>query len=76
MKIKKTLIEKIKEAQENFVEKYNLGELSGLMVFSFYGGCYNFTKLDSCRKLHQGNELVFHITPDHGVVTGFVSQWV
>ena len=76
MKIKKTLIKKIKEAQETFVEKYNLGELSGLMVFSFYGGCYNFTKLDSCWKPYEGNELVFHITPDHGVVTGFVSQWV
>ena len=76
MKIKKNLIEKIKEAQETFVEKYNLGELSGLMVFSFYGGRYVFTKFDSCWKLYEGNELVFHITPDHGVVTGFVSQWV
>lgn len=76
MKIKKTLVKKIKEAQERFVEKYNLGELSGLMVFSFYGGYYHFTKLDSCRKPYEGNELVFHITPDHGVVTGFVSQWV
>lgn len=76
MKIKKNLIEKIKESQERFVERYNLGEIGNLMVASFSGEYCFFNKLDFCWTAYSGKELVFHLTPDHGVLVSFVSEWI
>lgn len=76
MKIKKTLVEKIKEAQENFVERYNLGEISHLMVANFSGDYCFFNKIDFCWTIYSGKELVFHLTPDRGFLVSFISEWI
>lgn len=76
MKIKKTLVEKMKEAQESFVERYSLGEISNLMVANFSGDYCFFNKIDFCRTIYSGKELVFHLTSDRGVLVSLISEWI
>ena len=74
MKLKKSILNRIKEIKDDFLEKYGLGEISNLVVVNDPAGDFKFTHL-SRDDNYLGAELVLHSTLS-GVEVGLVSQWV
>jgi hypothetical protein len=74
MKLKAKCLNKIKEIKDDFLEKYDLGEVNNLVVVNDPAGDLKFTPL-SRDDNYLGTELVLHSTLS-GVEVGLVSQWV
>ena len=74
MKLNANILNKIKEIKNDFLEKYNLGEVSNLVVVNNPTGDFNFEPLSSDGN-YLGSELVLHSTLD-GVEVGLTSQWI
>ena len=74
MKLKTEILKRIKEIKNDFLEKYNIGEISNLVVVNNPTGDFDFESLSDSHK-HSGNKLVLHSTVS-GVKAGLTSQWV
>ena len=74
MKLKKSILNRIKEIKDDFLEKYDLGEISNLVVVNDPAGDFKFTPL-SRDDNYLGTELVLHSTLS-GVEVGLTSQWI
>lgn len=74
MKLKTKVLQRIKEIKNDFLEKYNIGEIDNLVVVINPTGDFNFESLSDNHK-HLGNKPVLHSTAS-GVKVGLVSQWI
>lgn len=74
MKLKTKVLQQIKEIKNDFLEKYNIGEISNLVVVINPTGDFNFESLSDNHK-HLDNKPVLHSTAS-GVKAGLVSQWI
>ena len=74
MKLKTKVLQRIKEIKNDFLEKYNIGEIDNLVVVINPTGDFNFESLSDNHK-HLDNKPVVHSTAS-GVKVGLVSQWI
>ena len=74
MKLKAKCLNKIKEIKDDFLEKYDLGEVSNLVIVNDPAGNFNFEPLSGDNN-YLGTELVLHSTLS-GVEVGLTSQWI
>lgn len=74
MKLKTKILQRIKEIKNDFLEKYNIGEIDNLVVVINPTGDFNFESLSDNHK-HLDNKPVLHSTAS-GVKVGLVSQWI
>lgn len=74
MKLKAKCLNKIKEIKDDFLEKYDLGEVNNLVVVNDPAGDFKFAPL-SRDNSYLGSELVLHSTLS-GVEVGLTSQWI
>lgn len=74
MKLKTKVLQRIKEIKNDFLEKYNIGEIDNLVVVINPTGDFNFESLSDNHK-HLDNKPVLHSTAS-GVKVGLVSQWI
>lgn len=74
MKLKTKVLQRIKEIKNDFLEKYNIGEIDNLVVVINPTGDFNFESLSDNHK-HLDNKPVLHSTVS-GVKVGLVSQWI
>lgn len=74
MKLKTKVLQRIKEIKNDFLEKYNIGEIDNLVVVINPTGDFDFESLSDNHK-HLDNKPVLHSTAS-GVKVGLVSQWI
>lgn len=74
MKLNANILNRIKEIKSDFLEKYDLGEISNLVVVNDPAGDFKFTPL-SRDDNYLGTELALHSTLS-GVEVGLTSQWI
>jgi hypothetical protein len=74
LKTNVNILNRIKEIKDDFLEKYDLGEVSNLVVVNDPAGDFNFEPLSGDNN-YLGTELVLHSTLG-GVEVGLTSQWI
>lgn len=74
LKTNVNILNRIKEIKDDFLEKYDLGEVSNLVVVNDPAGDFNFEPLYGDNN-YLGTELVLHSTLG-GVEVGLTSQWI
>ena len=74
LKTNVNILNRIKEIKDDFLEKYDLGEISNLVVVNDPAGDFNFEPLSGDNN-YLGTELVLHSTLG-GVEVGLTSQWI
>ena len=74
MKLKTSILNRIKEIKDDFLEKYDLGEVNNLVVVNDPAGDFNFEPLSGDNN-YLGTELVLHSTLS-GVEVGLTSRWI
>ena len=74
LKTNGNILNRIKEIKDDFLEKYDLGEVSNLVVVNDPAGDFNFEPLYGDNN-YLGTELVLHSTLG-GVEVGLTSQWI
>ena len=74
LKTNVNILNRIKEIKNDFLEKYDLGEVSDLVVVNGPAGDFNFEPLSGDNN-YLGTELVLHSTLS-GVEVGLISQWI
>lgn len=74
LKTNVNILNRIKEIKDEFLEKYDLGEVSNLVVVNDPAGDFNFEPLSGDNN-YLGTELVLHSTLG-GVEVGLTSQWI
>lgn len=74
LKTNVNILNRIKEIKDDFLEKYDLGEVSNLVVVNDPAGDFNFEPLSGDNN-YLGTELGLHSTLG-GVEVGLTSQWI
>ena len=74
LKTNVNILNRIKEIKDDFLEKYDLGEVSNLVIVNDPAGDFNFEPL-SVDNNYLGTELVLHSTLS-GVEVSLTSQWI
>ena len=74
LKTNVNILNRIKEIKDDFLEKYDLGEVSNLVVVNDPAGDFNFEPLSEDNN-YLGTELALHSTLS-GVEVGLTSQWI
>lgn len=74
LKTNVNILNRIKEIKDDFLEKYDLGEVSNLVTVNDPAGNFNFEPLSGDNN-YLGTELVLHSTLS-GVEVGLTSQWI
>ena len=74
MKLKSKALQQIKKIKNDFLEKYNIGEIDNLVVVNNPTGDFKFESLSDNHK-HLDDKPVLHSTVS-GVKVGLVSQWI
>ena len=74
LKTNVNILNRIKEIKDDFLEKFDLGEVSNLVVVNDPAGDFNFEPLSGDNN-YLGTELVLHSTLG-GVEVGLTSQWI
>jgi hypothetical protein len=74
LKTKVNALQQIQKIKNDFLEKYNIGEIDNLVVVINPTGDFNFESLSDNHK-HLDNKPVLHSTAS-GVKVGLVSQWI
>ena len=74
LKTNGNILNRIKEIKDDFLEKYDLGEVSNLVIVNDPAGNFNFEPLSGDNN-YLGTELVLHSTLS-GVEVGLTSQWI
>ena len=74
LKTNVNILNRIKEIKDDFLEKYDLGEVSNLVVVNDPAGDFSFEPLSGDNN-YLGTELVLHSTLG-GVEVGLTSQWI
>jgi hypothetical protein len=74
LKTNVNILNRIKEIKDDFLEKYDLGEVSNLVIVNDPAGNFNFEPLSGDNN-YLGTELVLHSTLS-GVEVGLTSQWI
>jgi len=74
LKTNGNILNRIKEIKDDFLEKYDLGKVSNLVVVNDPAGDFNFEPLSGDNN-YLGTELVLHSTLG-GVEVGLTSQWI
>lgn len=74
LKTNVNILNRIKEIKDDFLEKYDLGEVSNLVIVNDPAGNFNFEPLSRDNN-YLGTELVLYSTLS-GVEVGLTSQWI
>lgn len=74
LKTNGNILNRIKKIKDDFLEKYDLGEVSNLVVVNDPAGDFNFEPLSGDNN-YLGTELVLHSTLSR-VEVGLTSQWI
>lgn len=74
LKTNVNILNRIKEIKDDFLEKYDLGEVSNLVIVNDPAGNFNFEPLSGDNN-YLGTELVLRSTLS-GVEVGLTSQWI
>ena len=74
LKTNVNILNRIKEIKDDFLEQYDLGEVSNLVIVNDPAGDFNFEPLSGDNN-YLGTELVLHSTLS-GVEVSLTSQWI